>query len=106
MTWQKGQSGNPNGRPRKNRAMTDELRCLLQRKWQPRDTTTRELIAQQLICLALTADLDAIKYIFDRVDGKPAQSLEHSGPGGGPITLEGLLDQAWKKRRGNDDPQP
>jgi hypothetical protein len=31
--------------------------------------------------------LDAMKYLTDRRDGKPKQSLEHTGEGGGPLCL-------------------
>lgn len=38
--------------------------------------------AQQLL---IRGDVPAIKEVADRLDGKPAQSLEHSGHDGGPI---------------------
>lgn len=32
--------------------------------------------------------LDTMKYLTDRAYGKPKQSLEHSGDGGGPIVFQ------------------
>ena len=42
-------------------------------------------IARKLIEKAETGDLQAIKELADRLDGRPAQSLEHVGEGGTPI---------------------
>ncbi len=43
--------------------------------------------------------LAANQYLLDRVLGKPTQSIEHSGQGGGPlaltVTLESALDRVY-----------
>ncbi len=88
--WKKGQSGNPNGRPRKERGLTDELRKQLELRWSDSGRTNRELLVSQLLVVALTGSLDAMKYIFDRFEGRPAQSLEHTGEGGSPIVIKFL----------------
>ena len=43
-------------------------------------------IARTHIEKAAAGDMQAIKELADRLDGKPAQALEHSGPDGEPIT--------------------
>lgn len=43
-------------------------------------------VALKCVKLALEGDMQAIKEIGDRLDGKPAQSV--TGEGGGPITLK------------------
>jgi len=67
----KGNSGNPGGRPKntlttilKERMMED---VVVNDKW----LTTGDLIVDQAIQLALDGDMQAIKWIFERVDGRP-----------------------------------
>ena len=67
----KGHSGNPGGRPKntlttilKERMMED---VMINDKW----LTTADLIVDQAIQLALEGDMQAIKWIFERVDGRP-----------------------------------
>jgi len=43
-------------------------------------------IARTHIAKAAAGDMQAIKELADRLDGKPAQMLEHSGPDSEPIT--------------------
>src|SRR5215469_1815714 len=42
-------------------------------------------IARAHIEKAASGDMQAIKDLADRLDGRPAQALEHSGPDGEPI---------------------
>ena len=69
--YMKGHSGNPGGRPKntlttilKERMMED---VVVNDKW----LTTGDLIVDQAIQLALDGDMQAIKWIFERVDGRP-----------------------------------
>jgi hypothetical protein len=69
--YMKGHSGNPGGRPKntlttilKERMIED---VLIGDKW----LTTADLIVDQAIQLALDGDMQAIKWIFERVDGRP-----------------------------------
>jgi len=64
-----------------------------------RDKTALNDIAERLIAMARDGDLAAIKELGDRLDGKPAQSHELSGPDGGPIrppTLDELYGRIGK----------
>jgi hypothetical protein len=47
-----------------------------------------ERVAQALIVKALEGDLEAIKVLGDRLDGKPAQAVALTGAGEGPIRHE------------------
>jgi hypothetical protein len=47
-------------------------------------------IAEKVVEKALEGDTKAIEEIANRLDGKPAQSTELSGPDGGPILTQGL----------------
>ncbi|NOD65802.1 hypothetical protein [Ruegeria sp. HKCCD6109] len=44
-----------------------------------------ELIADALVDAAMDGDIQAVKEIGDRLDGKAVSRNEHSGPGGGDI---------------------
>ena len=66
-----GVSGNPNGRPKKGTALTDVLK----------DKVNAESLAEKLIEMCNNNDIQALKYVYDRIDGKPRESidLDHSG---------------------------
>ncbi len=87
MTWRKGQSGNPNGRPRKNKAMSEELHRLLQRQSPGKKETNLQVITAKLMALAEAGRLDAIKYICDRLEGRPAQAVQLTGDEKQPLRI-------------------
>ena len=86
-SWRRGQTGNPKGRPKKEHSLTDILAKYAPKKVSVRNVQTgqsfeverREKLAQGLWDLALRGDLAAIKYVFDRIDGKPTEPVEHGG---------------------------
>jgi len=55
------------------------------------DAERMRRIAEKLMELAEAGDIQAMKEIGDRLDGKPKQQLEASGPDGGPIQI------GWQK---------
>ena len=84
--FQPGQSGNPGGRPKKL-PITDAIREELEREVTG-GLSLAHAIARKLVRLALEGDMDAIREIADRTEGKPRQRIEQSGPGGGPMQFE------------------
>ena len=77
--FKKGISGNPKGRPPKEYCLTDLLRK--QGDIQDFETnegliTRKEGIAEKLWDMAISGDVSAIKYLYDRLDGKPLQTIE------------------------------
>lgn len=90
MKWQKGQTGNPNGRPSTGRALSEMLRKALAKKG-PDGLTHRAAVVNQLIALARAGDLDAIKVIFDRTDGKAAESIVLSSDPERPVIVKRLV---------------
>lgn len=50
-------------------------------------------LARAVVAKAMDGDMQAAKEIGDRLDGKPAQALEHSGPEGGPLVVTWLAAQ-------------
>jgi hypothetical protein len=83
MPFAKGKSGNPTGK-NGQKPISDAIRSLLSRK--PSEgfkvktcKTNAQLIALNLVAAAIGGNKDATKEVIDRVEGKPAQALEHSG---------------------------
>jgi len=68
---------NRRGRPQKGAALTDLLNSKLDELKDGK--LKRELIADKLLELALTGDFNALRYLYDRVDGRPKESVELSG---------------------------
>ena len=73
--WQPGQSGNPGGRPKGYIPFATVLRRQLA-KADRRNKTQLEKVADKVIAMALKGDMDAVRWIADRTDGKVAQSIQ------------------------------
>jgi len=75
-----GQSGNPHGRPKKAEALTEILRLELDKcdveYGEDEVISGKEAIARRLKEMAVRGDPVAIKYIYDRLDGRPRESLD------------------------------
>jgi hypothetical protein len=78
---------NRKGRPKKGQTLTDILDWTLDQKRRIKNKETgeekslllRQMLAQRLINKAVDeGDMPAIKYIFDRLDGKPKETVEMS----------------------------
>jgi hypothetical protein len=75
MPFKKGHSGNPRGRPRSGQAMTDFIRRELSHK-DANGVPQKRAVARKLIDLALAGDIHAMKYLIDRIDGKPKEMVD------------------------------
>src|SRR5262245_28732217 len=73
--FQPGQSGNPAGRPRDT--VTPHLRELVRTPGKD-GVTYGELVAQTLLARAVDGDVQAIREVFDRLEGKPRQAIDVS----------------------------
>lgn len=93
MPGVKGKTNNPNGRPKTRPQLTPALRAILGKKAPDGETTNRQAVAKMLVDLALAGDIQAIKLIFERVDGKVPEPLEVSGKDGESITFTIALDR-------------
>jgi hypothetical protein len=67
--------------------MTDTIRQLLE-ELGPDGKTYREAIVSKMRELALGGNLEAAKYLTDRLEGKPAQAVELSGDERRPLRIE------------------
>src|SRR5262245_23805364 len=77
FAFRPGQSGNPAGRPRDTNAA--HFRDLVRMQYPGKDEVTYgELIARALLVRAISGDVQAIREVFDRLEGKPRQSVDVS----------------------------
>ena len=72
--FQPGQSGNPNGRP-KSRPIAAAIKAILTKN----NNADLKAIAQTAVDAAKDGDYRYAREVIDRVDGKVADKIEHSG---------------------------
>lgn len=78
-SWQKGQSGNPKGRPEKGTSLTELMQIFLS---QNAETTTeekmmnKELFVRACFAHAVKGDPAFSNQIWKYVEGEPAQKIE------------------------------
>lgn len=85
MPFEKGKSGNPGGRPKKNR----EVEQLCREASPEALVRLKQIMRQQKdIKAALQAALGILAYGL----GKPRQAIEMTGAEGGPIQTETITD--------------
>ena len=92
--WQRGVSGNPAGRPVEPDGLTEMLGFRLTK-------ALRKQLADKLISLALNGNLNAITYVYDRIEGRPRQSILNKNEDESPIVtiLRGLVVGNAEARR-------
>lgn len=76
MAFEKGQSGNPGGRP-KEKAFADALRIAVNVEVENEGEKKKKLrlIAERLVAEAMAGESWAVQQVADRLDGKPAQAV-------------------------------
>ena len=80
MGWKKGQSGNPGGRKKELKEITE-----LAKEASPAAFEQIQDLSQN--CKDPRVRLSASQYILDRAWGKPAQAVEVSGKDGKDLTI-------------------
>ncbi len=71
-----GVSGNPAGRPKKEHCLTDLLKEALDQPFNDTGKLNKEMVIDKMFELAGKGDNIILKYLFDRIDGKPLQTIE------------------------------
>jgi hypothetical protein len=85
--WKPGQSGNPAGRPKKL-PITDALRAELEQEG-PDGITNDLAIARKLVEMARAGQIDAVREIADRTEGKVKPRIEEPNSDvSTPVTFE------------------
>lgn len=88
MPFEKGQSGNPGGKPQRAKMTYDALMVELKSREAEKDPKGIRKIVQKVVDLAEEGEQWAVLFIRDTTDGKPAQQVIHAGDeDGGPIDL-------------------
>lgn len=87
--WKKGESGNPKGRPKGAKSITNTIVSLLEKEinlnahpitGQPNvRLSVREIMVLAMLKKALRGDMEAIKTVLERVEGKVPFPMEHTG---------------------------
>lgn len=103
-SWRKGLSGNPNGRPPKPVCVTDILREI-GAQVDPKTKRTK-LVAACLECFEKAAhgDLDSLKFIVERTEGKVKDTLAIEKIDVPPIVLRLPTPEELQAIRGSDRP--
>lgn len=76
MAFQPGQSGNPNGRPKAAKIITQQIIAALNEVDPKTEATKLRGIVNALISKATEGDVSAIKEVADRAEGKVPQTHE------------------------------
>lgn len=80
---------NRKGRPPKGETLTDALREYAEKKdvdFGDQKLSRKQALSQKLWQMALGGDMQAMKYIYDRIDGTPTQTI--SSPDGGVLIVK------------------
>jgi hypothetical protein len=80
MPFVKGQSGNPNGRPKKGRTLTEEIEKVLRGKG-PDGRPNKALFAERVVQLAIEGNVAASNLVLSYIDGKPLQAIDLTSQG-------------------------
>lgn len=105
MPFKPGQSGNPKGRGLKEKWATEAIRMALKEDDPVTGKKNLRAVAEKLVSEAKDGNVQAMKEIFDRLEGKPAQSMELSGNPDAPlqvVSAKPLDPEAWAKQYGKD----
>lgn len=85
--FQPGQSGNPNGRPKRGQTFADALKAALAVKDPETKQTELRKVAAALVREAKAGNVSAIAMIAERLDGKVATDLNLGNRDDNPLRV-------------------
>jgi hypothetical protein len=97
-SWKPGQSGNPNGAPKKELSAVHLMREIgkhrreMKIQGKKEDVSFIEAVLFQLYSLAQSGDVPAIKLLLAYLEGSPIQRTELTGAEGKPFLYNPKLD--------------
>lgn len=97
MRWQQGQSGNPAGRPRRGRSLTELLRNYGRGRLVPGGPSRMQELVRVIWERALEGDRYCIKYILEHLEGRPVAAV----PALPSVTV--VVHHAWQVREDGGD---
>lgn len=77
--FKKGQTGNPNGAPRKGSSLVEHLSAALEEVDSETGKTQAQLIAERYVSDAAKGSIAATENIIARFHGRPEQGIKLSG---------------------------
>lgn len=92
-----GQSGNPKGRPRGS-SITPRLKRIIEEN----EGEIADALVKSAIKNALKGDFRFWNAIVERLEGKVADRVQHTGDGGGPIQIN-VIRGVDPRKRGDDE---
>ena len=95
-SYKKGQSGNPNGRPKKGYSITEWFKGMLNS-----DPKIKDAIGRSILKKALEGDITAQKLVWQYMDGMPKQEL--SGDPDAPLIIKKIIFKAEDKEGDADN---
>jgi hypothetical protein len=94
MPFAKGQSGNPGGRATE-KIWRDALLKAVKDKAEKGGGRKLEMVAKALVDAACEGDIQAIKELGDRIDGKSPQTIPEGAAG---VLAHLIIDDGYGKR--------
>lgn len=86
MGMPKGRTGNPDGRPPTQKALSDALRVVLHDSKKKGGPRKARIIAEKLVDLAIEGSIDAIRLVWERSEGKAPQPI--TGDEDSPLQIQ------------------
>ena len=99
MTWKKGESGNPGGRPLGKNTITHFIDEILNKEAKEYPGKTyKQILAEAYVRSAISGNQTAMKIVIQYIDGLPVQRIEQEG-----FMLNNLKDILRLKEYDPDD---
>lgn len=87
MPFQPGQSGNPNGKPKKAKLTYDALMIELKSRGSESDPQGLRKIVGKVVDLAEAGERWAAEFVRDTIDGKPTQAIVGGDEDDNPVAI-------------------